>query len=55
LRPERFDELVTASGSVAIDGEVREQDASLPAGHLLLDPPAGDSGYEASAELNPRH
>ena len=54
MRPERLDELVTASGSVAIDGEVREQEATLPAGQLLLDPPPGDSGYEAPAELNPR-
>jgi hypothetical protein len=54
LRPERLDELVTARGSVAIDGEVREQQASLPAGHLLLNPPADDSGYEPPAELNPR-
>ena len=53
-RPERLDELVTAGDSVAIDGEISEQYASLPAGQLLLDPPAGDSGDEAPAELNPR-
>ena len=51
-RPERLGELVTAGDSIAIDGEIREQEAALAAGQLLLDSPAGHSGDEAPAELN---
>jgi len=39
---------------VAMDGEVREQKAPLPAGQLVLDPPAVDARDEASAQLDPR-
>jgi hypothetical protein len=33
---------------------MREQEASLPAGQLSVDPPTGHSGGETPAELNPR-
>src|SRR5262249_27730262 len=45
-RPERLDELLTARYSVAMDSEVCEQKAALPAGQLVLDPPAVNSRDE---------
>jgi predicted small metal-binding protein len=52
--PERLAQLVTAGHSIAIDDEIREQHAALPAGQLPFDPPAGHSGGETPAELDPR-
>ena len=52
-RPQRLGDLVSTSHSIAIDGEIREQEASLPARQLLLDSPTGHSGNKGPAELNP--
>ena len=53
-RPERLGELVTAGHAIAVDNEIGEQEASLPAGQISVDPPTSHSSRETPAELNPR-
>ena len=52
--PQRVGELVTAGDPVAVDGQICEQEATLPARQLLLDPPPGHARGEAPAELDAR-
>ena len=51
--PEALGELVAAGDSIAIDRQVSEQEAPLPARQLLLDAPATDAGDELPTELDP--
>ena len=54
MRPERLAELGAARHAIPIDGEVREQQAPLPAGQFALDPSTPYAGDEGPAELDPR-
>ena len=51
--PQRLGELVAADDSIAIDRQVSQQEAPLPARQLLLDSPATHAGNEVPAELDP--
>ena len=54
LRPQRLDEIVACQRPVAIGGEERKEDPSLPSWEPAFDSLAAELDHELAAELNLR-